>query len=329
VLYKIFIPLLFTVLSLHAFAAERSGDLYSRITRSTVEVLANGHLEASGWIADSSGYIITVSHITPSSNYEISSPLTGRINASLIAIDCGNDLALLKVDAKNGSLPALKLSQKNTSPGDEIFIFGTPMFRRDMMLYARIAKSGTGFEFYRNAKYFVEVLYATGFAPTILSGGPWVDAQGLVVGTQSGAVANFNVPQGLITSSPRKAIEQLLKSKLSSSTADFGARVSEIEIQPSEFIQKFPPRTSGLVLSNLLINGPAAKAGLKETDLIVAVDANTVSRIEHMLRYIRTKKPGDTVTFSVLQPETGRIRKHTLVLYSPEDEFMKSAVKKP
>jgi S1-C subfamily serine protease len=88
------------------------------------------------------------------------------------------------------------------------------------------------------------------------------------------------------------------------------AAVEEIWGQSPEFIGKLPKGTRGLVVRHVQSKGTAAKAGLKEWDIIVAEDGKPVERTDNLLRLIRAKRPGQSIQLRV----TDRIGKNPRTL---------------
>jgi serine protease Do len=99
----------------------------------------------------------------------------------------------------------------------------------------------------------------------------------------------------------------LLETRQSASTPNLGAAVEETWQQGREVLDRFPPRTEGLIVKVLQADGPAARGGLKQFDLIVAIDGQAVRLPAELLQLVRQKKPGESVALTVLGPDgTGK-----------------------
>jgi len=285
-------------------AAPPPGErLYDKLKAASVEVLVDGHLDGSGWFADPKGLLFTAGHVIgrPGRKIEILSPVAGRREAKVVAIDLGHDLALLSVEPREGGYPALALAEKLPAPGDDIFALGAPIFRHAVMFRGMVARSDTVFEYY--SERYVEVVQVAATVPDGMSGGPWVNRAGEVVGLQSAVMSLKSVPVGLAYMSPLPAIRQLIKSRRTAATAALGAAVEEPWQQARDLLDRFPPQSEGQVVKVLQKDGPAARAGLKENDLIIAAEGKKVRLTDDLLRIVRAKQPGQPLELTVLGPD--------------------------
>jgi len=90
--------------------------------------------------------------------------------------------------------------------------------------------------------------------------------------------------------------------------------VEELWGQEPGFINKLPKGFGGLVVRQLQGNGVAARAGLKEWDIIVAIDGQPVKRTDDLMRLIRSRKPGQTVRLKATDREGKNARDLTIKL---------------
>ncbi len=287
--------------------AVAGGELYARVKQASLEVLVDDHLNGSGSLVDASGLAITAAHVIgrPGNRLEVLSPVAGRRRAEVAAVDMGNDLALLRLEPRDGGYPFLPLAGPLPLAGADVFLLGTPVFRHAVMFRGMVARDEPTFE-YLNAGYVV-VLAVAANVPSGTSGGPWVDRQGALVGVQSGIMSNNGTPVGVAFAGTAGAVRRLLETRQSASTPNLGAAIEEPWQQGRDFLDRFPPRTEGLVVKVLQADGPAARAGLKQWDLIVEAEGQAVRLPDELLRIVRQKKPGETFVLTVLGPDgTGK-----------------------
>jgi serine protease Do len=286
-----------------AAGGELSGQNYEKARAATVEILVNGHLNGTGWIADSAGLVMTAGHVVenPDRKFEITSPSLGRKEATFVAVDLGHDLALLRIDPRKEGYPALKLAEKCPAPGASVFVMGAPLYRHGVLAPGTIASSETAFEYY--ADRFNEVTHISAMVPRGMSGGPWLNTAGDVVGVQSGVMSQTNIPIGIAFAGPLGAMRTLLERRKTAATPSLGLIAEELWTQDRKTIDRFPPKTEGLLIKFLQTDGPSMRAGLKESDLIVSADGKGVRLIADLLRIVLSKQPGQPLELTILRPD--------------------------
>jgi S1-C subfamily serine protease len=226
----------------------------------------------------------------------------------LVAVDHGHDLALLRVAPRAEGYPALRLAGGLPEVGSPVFLFGTPLYRHGLLFGGLVARTELGYEYRPQVHDYTAVYYVAGASPNGTSGGPWLNGQGDVVGLQSGVMTADAAPQGVSFVVPLEAIRNLWQGRRSVTTATFGAGVDELWQQDPAFLRRFPPRTEGLVVRFPRAGGPADSAGLKDKDVVIALDDQPVRRIAQFVEAVRARQPGERVKLVLLQPDQGGTR---------------------
>jgi S1-C subfamily serine protease len=309
----VFLPFLLAASS-RATGEELSASDYEKAKAASVEILVNGHLNGSGFLADPKGLVMTAAHVieSPDRKLEIRSPSLGRKDARFVAIDLGHDLALLSIEPRKEVYPILKLAEKYPPPGAKVFILGAPIYRHNVLAPGGIAGTETAFEYYPDR--FNEVMHIAATVPRGMSGGVWISTSGDVVGLQSGVMSQNSIPIGIAFVCPLGAMRTLLERRKSASTPSLGLVAEELWTQDRKVIDRYPPRTEGLVITSLSADGPAARAGLKDSDIIVAADGKRVRLIAELMRIACSKQPGQTLELTILRPDGAGQSKATLNL---------------
>jgi S1-C subfamily serine protease len=276
---------------------------YEKAKSATVEVLVNGHLNGSGWIADAKGLILTAGHVVeqPDRRFEVMSPGIGRKDAKLLAVDLGHDLALLSIEPRDGGYPYLKLAEKWPSPGASLYVIGAPLYRHGVLARGTASGAETAFEYY--ADRFNEVMHVASTVPRGMSGGPWFNAAGEAVGVQSGVMSQNSVPIGIAFVCPLSAMRSLLEHKKSAATPILGMIIEELWSQDRKTLDRFGMKAEGLIVKSVSADGPAARAGLKEADLIIAADGKPIRLTTDLMRMVYARKPGQSIELTVQRPD--------------------------
>jgi serine protease Do len=317
---KRFSPRFFTVMRLAAICLlsllmpqsgageENSGQrgnaqLYEKAKAASVEVLVNGHLNGSGCFVDPKGIVLTAAHVLeePGRRIEVNNPQAGRLAASVLAVDLGHDLALLKVESPKKDFAALEAADQPPAPGGDVFLLGAPIYRHAVLVPGKTASAGTTFEYY--TEHYIEITHFAAMVPMGMSGGPWLDSAGRLVGIQSGVMSQNSIPVGIAFVAPLEAVRKLVKDRQTTATPTLGVAVDELWQQDRKTLDRFGPDKEGLVVTSLQDDGPAARSGLKRGDLIVAAGGKKVRLSEDLQRIVLGKQPGESLELTAFGPD--------------------------
>jgi serine protease Do len=269
--------------------------VYAKLKEASVEILMNGRLAGSGSVVDAQGHVLIANHMVPGDGAKVEAQSTtlGRHSIKIVARDRAHDLVLLKLPARDQPYPHLTLAKAKTKAGQRVYLFGAPVFRHHVMISGTVARDRPTFEFYDGA--FREILHISAISPIGTSGGPWVNASGELIGVQSAAMTINSAHQGIAYAAPLASLRRLLEKKETVQSATMQTGVEELWGQETKFINQLSKGLRGLVVRQLRANGAAAKAGLKEWDIIVAVEGKPIERTDNLLRLIRSKQPGQSI----------------------------------
>jgi S1-C subfamily serine protease len=302
-----------------------NAQLYETAKAASVEVLVNGHLNGSGCFVDPDGIVLTAAHVIedPGRRLEVNNPRAGRLAATVLAVDLGHDLALLKVESPNGRFAALEAADQPPEPGADVFLMGAPIYRHAVLLPGKTASAGTTFEYY--ADHYIEITHFAATVPMGMSGGPWLDSTGRLVGIQSGVMSQNSIPVGIAFVAPLSSIRRFVKDRQTAATPTLGLAVDELWQQDRKTLDRFPPDKEGLVVSGLQDDGPAARSGLKRGDLIVAAGGKKVRLSEELQRIVLDKQPGESLELTALGPDGTGERKLSAKLGTLETRWQRKA----
>src|SRR5580693_3968261 len=263
---------------------------------------------ASGAIVDPDGYIITNAHVvkgaqrvrvflTPISEAESqvrSSLGVGRrpapLEAKIVGIASSIDLALLKVEAKN--LPTLPFADyRNLKKGQIVLAFGNPEGLENSVTMGIVSAVA------RQADPSTATVYIQTDAPINpgSSGGPLVDTNGDLVGINTFILTVSGGSQGLGFAIPSSVVEFVyheLRKYGRVHRSVIGATLQEIT--PDLAAGLGVKTQHGVIVADVIPDGPADKAGLKIGDVIVTLDERSIGSVP-LAEMILSTRPVDAV----------------------------------
>lgn len=273
-------------------------SLYQRLQDSAVEILVDRQLGGSGCIVEESGLVLTAAHVV-ARRKQLQIHWQREVRpAQLVAVDLGHDLALLKFEPGDKACRPLPLAERMPAAGKEVFLFGAPLFRHEVLLRGVVGREGTAFEYLDG--HYVEVTHIGTASPKGVSGGPWVNPQGELIGLQSGMISLGDAPQGIAFACPLSAVRRLLQQKQSQPAVTLGAAVEELWEQPAETLKSIPPEVDGLFLKHIRQGGPLA--GQAAGTILLKLEEKPVRYRDDLLRALRSHGPGDEVQLTIRPP---------------------------
>jgi serine protease Do len=258
----------------------------------------------SGFIISPDGYILTNNHVVEGAD-RVNVILSDKreFEARVVGRDPNTDIAVVKVDARN--LPTVRLGDADAlEVGDWVLALGYPLDLGQTTTAGIVSAKGRRLDIMRRngaeapLEHFIQTDAAINPGN---SGGPLVDLQGRVVGINS-AIASptgfysgygFAVPVNLA----RRVAEDLMRDGRVHRPM-IGVEIRDATSADAEVFRL--PSPNGAVVS-AEPRGPAAGAGLRLGDVIVAVDRQAVGGSGDLMEMVMRKRPGDRVALDVIR----------------------------
>lgn len=270
----------------------------------------------SGVIVSADGYLLTNYHVVRGADeLEVRLSDSRTFKAKVVGTDDKTDLAVLKIDAKN--LPAARFGNSDAlEVGDWVIAVGNP-FGFDHTVTAGIVsakgRSAVGIVDYED---FIQTDAAINPGN---SGGPLVNLDGEVVGINTAIVSRVGAFNGIGLSIPSKMARQIMESIRNDGRVIRGWMGVGIQDLNGDLAASFGyPKTEGVLVSQVSPGGPAAKAGMKEGDIIVAFDGETMKDAAQLRNTVAATTPGESVSVRVFR--SGRERTLTVTVTEREAE---------
>lgn len=283
-------------------AAPLPTGLHARLQAASVEVMVDRRLAGSGWLAAEAGFAFTASHVVPNRKAAVAIRLAdGRLIAATVkARAAGHDALLLELAARENLPAGLPLAPTGPIAGDALFLFGSPIFRHGFLLPGTVTRNDTSFEWLGDQREAVECVHVAASTPKGVSGGPWINGRGEVVGVQSGLMEQGSAPAGIGWLGPAPALARLLATKQDQPPSTLGVAFEELEEQAVDTIRGYPAEAAGVILKVIIKGGPAEAAKLPAGCLAVAIDGQRPTTRDAAYRLVRSLAPGRKIQIRYL-----------------------------
>ena len=282
----------------------------------------------SGVIISADGYIVTNNHVVADAD-ELTVTLNDNkeYSARIIGTDKTTDLALIKIEGKN--LPAITIANsENIKVGEWVLAVGNP-FNLTNTVTAGIV-SAKGRSLYRNG---VESFIQTDAAINPgNSGGALVNTRGELIGinamlySQTGSFSGYGF--AIPTSIMNKVVDDL-KTYGTVQRAVVGIQGSDVKNyvdgQKEQGKDIDLGTMEGIYVAKVTEESAAEEAGLKEGDVIIAIDGKEMNKMADMQEYLAKKRPGDKVTVTYLRDKKKNTKNITLKNEQGNTQVVKKA----
>lgn len=252
--------------------------------------------QGSGVIISSQGEVITNNHVVSGATTIQVKLSDGReLKAHVVGADPATDLALLRLEQVKGDLPVATLGDSDKMEvGDWVMAIGNPFGLEATVTVGVLSGKGRTI----GASDYDDFLQTDASINPGNSGGPLFNTQGEVIGINT-AIASGG--QGIGFSIPINMAKEVC------SALKLDGRVIRgfvgIGIQPvTPAIRSalgLPEGASGALVSTLMPDGPAQRAGLEIGDIISSIDGSPVNSSRQLLNTVARLKVGQASTFTV------------------------------
>ena len=291
-----------------------------------------GEAQGSGVVYDDNGHILTNNHVVQGGQ-------TGQIQvtlndgrtypATIAGTDPSTDLAVLTVKNPPSDLKQISLGNSDElAVGDPVMAIGNPLGLSGTVTTGIVsalnrpvttgAQQQDPFQQRQSEPVVTNAIQTSAAINPGNSGGALVNADGQLVGINS-SIASLGSTGGESGSIGIGFAIPVNEAKaIASQLIDTGsAQHAYLGVAPKDGTASDGTATrTGAEIARVLSGTPAAKAGLKQGDLVVAVDGERVDSATSLVAAIRERQVGDQVTLTVLRDGSTQKVSATLVARS-------------
>ncbi len=257
----------------------------------------------SGFIVSKLGYVFTNAHVVEGADIVKVSLLNKKTYAAkVVGVDKKTDVAVLKIDAKPDELPVIAFGDsKKISIGEWVLAIGNPFALQNTVTAGIVSAKGRRDQVQQGDAYqdFIQTDAAVNPGN---SGGPLVNLKGEVVGINSSIYTRTGGYMGVSFAIPinmavKVAEDLIYEGKVTRGYLGIG--IDNVSENLAEALGL--PNTQGCLVREIMKNGPAAKGGLKEADIILKVQGSTVQDAADLRNMVADLKPNEKYDFEILR----------------------------
>ncbi|MBT2300578.1 trypsin-like peptidase domain-containing protein [Variovorax paradoxus] len=251
----------------------------------------------SGVIVSTDGYILTNNHVVEGAD-EIDVTLNDSRHArgKVIGTDPDTDLAVLKIELDK--LPVVVLGNSdNLQVGDQVLAIGNPFGVGQTVtsgIVSALGRNQLGINTFEN---FIQTDAAINPGN---SGGALVDVNGNLEGINTAIYSRSGGSLGIGFAIPVSTAKQVLEDIVKEGKVTRGWIGVEPNNLSPELAETFGVKANkGVIITGVLQNGPAARAGVRPGDVITGVGEKSIDNVQELLTAVAGLKPGNAARFAL------------------------------
>jgi S1-C subfamily serine protease len=259
----------------------------------------------SGFVFTPDGLILTNSHVVHDAKRIVVALADGRqVSASPIGDDPASDLAVIRIDEPRVDEPGLMAAALGDSQrlrvGQVVVAIGAPYGFQSTVTAGVVSALGRSLRSY-SGRLIDDVIQTDASLNPGNSGGPLVDSLGRVVGVNT---ATILPAQGIcfaigINTAKFVASRLLRDGRLRRSYIGVSAQTVPVHRRVVRFYDL--AKESGALVLSVEDNSPAKRAGLRDGDVIVALEGKPVAGVDDLHRLLTDVRVGVSCTLTVLR----------------------------
>lgn len=256
----------------------------------------------SGVIVRSDGVVVTNNHVIAGAQ-QITVVLNDRreFAARVLLADERSDIAVLQLEGVSEQLPVLAIdAAEQQEVGDLVLAIGNPFGVGQTVtngIISALNRTETGIS---DSGSFIQTDAAINPGN---SGGPLVDMDGDLIGINTAIFSRSGSSSGVGFAVPASMVQRVVDSALGGATSVvrpwLGVKGDSVSADIARSLGL--PRPQGMIITDVYPNGPGARAGLEEGDVITTIDGAEINDQSGLNFRVGTRDPNDSVAVGVLR----------------------------
>ena len=256
----------------------------------------------SGVIVRADGVVVTNNHVIENMQ-QIRVTLNDRREyaARVLLADSRSDIAVLQLEGVEGALPVLRIDdQEEQQIGDLVLAIGNPFGVGQTVttgIISALNRTETGIS---DSGSFIQTDAAINPGN---SGGALVDMDGDLIGINTAIFSRTGSSSGVGFAVPATMVKRVVDSAIGGAKAVvrpwLGVKGDTVSADIARSLGLSRPQ--GLIITEVYPQGPGARAGLQEGDVITAIDGAEINDQGGLNFRVGTRAPNDTVSVTILR----------------------------
>lgn len=301
------IDMAFNISDAFEYASEKIEPSVVHITvRASLQSGKNGQGVGSGVIVDPRGYIITNNHVIETGRYITVRLADGReLNARLVGTFPETDIAVIKIEADDIQ-PASFADSEAVRVGQWVLAVGSPFGFEQTVTAGIVSAKGRGSASLQlpgrgtNTQKLQEFIQTDAAINPGNSGGPLVDLHGEIIGINTAIISRTGSNNGLGFAIPADIAKAVMEQIIETGRVERGWL--GVDMNPlSPMLAHKLDIDGGVVIKEIVGDGPAKQAGLIAGDIITAVGGRTTENIVRLSNAIMLTKPDEPVEIEFIR----------------------------
>jgi len=280
--------------------------------------------QGSGVIVSSDGYILTNAHVIQNADTVNVRTINNRVfPARVVGADPNTDIAVLKIEGSG--FQAITLGDSDVlRVGEWVMAIGSPLAENlahtvTQGIVSAKGRSGVGL---LDLEDFIQTDAAINPGN---SGGALINLDGHLVGINTAIASRSGGFQGIGFAIPINMARGIMRSLIETGTVTrgyIGVMLQDIDQNIARAFELSSPE--GVLISQVVEDAPAGKAGIREGDIVVETDGRKVANGAQFRAYVASKAPGDRVRVGLLR-DGQRLNLDVVIGKMPDEQVLARA----
>jgi serine protease Do len=254
-------------------------------------------------VVDKAGYILTNNHVVDKAD-RIQVKFLGdrtEYEAKVVGVDAATDLAVIRVEGKSNLAPARIGNSDAVQVGDWAIAIGSPFSFEETMTLGIISAKERDVDPGQQFQHFLQTDAAINPGN---SGGPLLNYNGEVIGINTAIASRSGGYQGIGFALPINEAVKVYNEIIKNGKVvrgSIGVKFTPSDSSRAEALLKANGATEGVFVEQVPAGGPADKAGIKDQDIIVAVNGKPIRNGSELVDRVTNTPIGNSLTITVLR----------------------------